>query len=227
MVLTRANFANLSAVLHAWRHTAVDGILADLGVSSMQIDTAERGFSFQRKGPLDMRMDTLQSATAADLVNSASEQELATWFRRYGEERFAERIARAIVRRRGERLFADTADFAGAVRTAIPAKYRHGKIDPATRAFQSLRIVVNGELINLERFLAAAPRCLAPGGRLAVMSYHSLEDRLVKMAFRTLAADTNQWRLLTKKPVTPGLTEVRRNPRARSAKFRVLERRVA
>lgn len=223
VVLVSANFADVAAALHRQGENGVDGIFADLGMSSWQIDSAERGFSFQRNGPLDMRMDRTQTTTAAILVNTATEQELAIWFHRYGEERFAKRIARAIAARRAERPFTETLDFAATVRAAIPAKYRRGKIDAATRVFQALRVVVNGELLHLERFLGSAPTLLQPEGRLVVLSYHSLEDRLVKHRFRELAA-TPAFQLVTKKPMTPTTTEIRKNPRARSAKLRAIQR---
>lgn len=220
-VALQGNFAQLSGLLQGIQRTAVDGILADLGVSSLQFDTAARGFSFARRGPLDMRMDSRQPTTAEALVNEGTEQELANWFHRYGEERFAKRVARVIVERRREGRLTDTATLAEVVRAAIPAKYRRGKIDAATRVFQALRIVVNGELINLERLLGAAPLFLKPEGRLVVISYHSLEDRLVKERFRNLATG-GQAALVTKKPLTPTVTEVRKNPRARSAKLRAM-----
>lgn len=223
VVLVSANFSDVTATLHAQGLDGVNGIFADLGMSSWQVDCAERGFSFQRNGPLDMRMDRTQGTTAATLVNTATEQELALWFHRYGEERFSRRIARAIVARRAEHPLTETLDLAATVRAAIPAKYRHGKIDAATRVFQAVRVVVNGELLHLERFLGSAPALLKPAGRLVVLSYHSLEDRLVKHRFRELAA-TPAFQLVMKKPVAPTTTEIRKNPRARSAKLRAIQR---
>ncbi|MBI2345864.1 MAG: 16S rRNA (cytosine(1402)-N(4))-methyltransferase RsmH [Deltaproteobacteria bacterium] len=221
--LIQGNFADMGGIVRSQGCSMVDGILSDLGMSSLQVDTAERGFSFAKRGPLDMRMDRNQPTTAAQLVNEATEQELAAWLHRYGEERFSTRVARAIVQRRAVAPFMDTVELAEVARAAIPAKYRRRSIDPATRIFQALRIVVNGELINIERLLGVAPHCLKPEGRLAVLSYHSLEDRLVKGRFRELAA-TPVFALVTKKPLVPSAGEVKRNRRARSAKLRVLIR---
>ncbi len=191
-----------------------DGILADLGVSSAQLDGAERGFSFREAGALDMRMDRRQEITAADLVNTASEKDLADWFFHYGEERYARKIARGLVQKRP---FHTTTDLAYAVGGCVPPSYRHGRIHPATRVFQALRIVVNGELEHLKSWLADVPDLLKPGGRLAVISFHSLEDRLVKNAFK---AD-ERLQVVTKKPIIAGDAETDLNPRARSAKLRV------
>lgn len=220
------NYANGVSVVQAQGIMAVDGMVADLGVSSQQIDLAGRGFSFQKTGPLDMRMDRSRGVTAAELVQTASEQELVHWFYTYGEERFAKRIARAICARRAVAPVQTTAELADLVRGAIPGAARHAggrRIDPATRVFQALRIVVNGELLNVERMLEMAPRLLRVGARLVVMSYHSLEDRLVKHRFRRYAVEEG-FRLVVKRPVEASAQEVRDNPRARSAKLRVLER---
>lgn len=222
-VVVQGNFADIASLLNFQNVQNVDGVLGDLGMSSFQVDTAERGFSFAKHGPLDMRMDRSQTTTATSLVNEASEQELAMWFGRYGEERFARRVARAIVQRRAVKPFTETIDFANTVRAAIPAKYRRGKIDAATRVFQALRIVVNGELINLERFITSAARCLGNKGKMVVLSYHSLEDRIVKQRFKDLATG-GDFVILTKKPLSPMSSEMKRNPRARSAKLRALER---
>jgi 16S rRNA (cytosine1402-N4)-methyltransferase len=192
----------------------VDGVLADLGFASDQMDRADRGFSFRGDGPLDMRLDTTAGETAADLVNRLSEAALADIFWEYGEERHSRRVARRVAERRAEKPFETTAELAEVVRRSVP---RSGGIDPATRVFQALRIAVNDELGALDRLLAALPRVVKPGGRAGVISFHSLEDRRVKTAFRNPAV----WQPVTKKPVEATDEEVARNPRARSAKLRV------
>ena len=191
-----------------------DGIIADLGVSSPQLDTPERGFSFRHSAPLDMRMDSTQSLTAAEIINHWQEKQLADIFFQYGEERFSRRIARQIVR---ERPFQTTTDLANAIARAVPAKYRYGRINPATRVFQALRIAVNEELQSLEHFLAQAPHWLKPAGIIAVISFHSLEDRIVKHRFR----DCELLKVITKKPITAQTEEQKLNPRSRSAKLRL------
>lgn len=219
VMLVRARFSEIDQVVRQWQLPPLDGLLADLGVSSLQLARAERGFSFQRPGPLDMRMDQRQELTAERLVNQTSVSELTDLLRRYGEERDASRIARAIVRARPIR---DTEHLATVVAGARKAKGRQ-KLHPATKTFLALRIAVNRELEELEQFLNRAPATLAPGGRWVVLSYHSLEDRLVKRAFRAYAA-AGVLRLLTRKPVRPSAEEVRQNPRARSARLRAAER---
>ncbi len=194
-----------------------DGILADLGVSSLHLDTPERGFSFRHPGPLDMRMDQGQATTAEALVNQASEVDLVTLFSRYGEAHFARRIARSIVQKRP---FTDTVTLAAAIRQAVPPGARYGRIHPATQVFQALRVAVNEELTSLERFLERAPAWLKPGGRLVIISFHSLEDRLVKWAFRR----DERLEILTPKPITPSPQEQTHNPRSRSAKLRAARR---
>ena len=198
-----------------------DGILLDLGVSSLQLDTPERGFSFQREGPLDMRMDRSQGETAADLVNHLREADLADVIYRYGEERASRRIARAVAHARQRAPIETTLELASIVRRAAGGR-RRGHIDPATRTFQALRIAVNSELEGLATALVALAGCLKPGGRLVVIAFHSLEDREVKHTFQGLGREG--WRLLTKKPVRPGENEVSANPRARSARLRALEK---
>jgi 16S rRNA (cytosine1402-N4)-methyltransferase len=218
--LVHANFADLAAQLDALEFGQVDGVLFDLGVSSMQFDRGERGFSFQDDGPLDMRLDRSAGQSARDLLATLDERELADTIFEFGEERASRRIARAIVaaREAGE-LPVTTAPFARLVARAIHVRgYR--RIHPATRTFQALRIAVNDELGALRGGLAAATERLRIGGRLAVISFHSLEDRIVKQTFR----DDSRLRALTKKPLAPGEAEVARNPRARSAKLRVAER---
>jgi 16S rRNA (cytosine1402-N4)-methyltransferase len=202
-----------------------DGILLDLGVSSVQLDDASRGFSFREDGPLDMRMDRSGGPTAADLVNRLPEDELANLIYRYGEERASRRIARAIAEARKRRHFATTLELAEVVRRAAGRSRRPG-LDPATQTFQALRIAVNGELSDLEGALSALARSLAPSGRLAVIAFHSLEDRAVKQTFRALQAGGG-FTVLTKKPVRPGDAEIRANSRARSARLRGLRREAA
>jgi len=191
-----------------------DGIIADLGVSSPQLDIASRGFSFRQPAPLDMRMDSRQSLTAQTIINHWDEQHLAKIFFEYGEERLSRRIARHIVQ---SRPFTTTTQLAEAIASSVPAKYRYGRIHPATRVFQALRIAVNEELTSLEKFLTQAPHWLKPGARIAIISFHSLEDRLVKHAFR----DSDILQVITKKPIIAQAAELERNPRARSAKLRI------
>jgi 16S rRNA (cytosine1402-N4)-methyltransferase len=212
-----------------------DAILLDLGVSSMQLDRPERGFSYAVDAPLDMRMDSAAELSARDLVNGADERELATIFKRYGEERYARQIARAIVRRRAERPFERTTDLADTIKHAIPTPARFGDGHPARRVFQALRIAVNDELGALEAALPAAVQMLRPGGRIAVISFHSLEDRIVKRYFREQArgctcppefpictcGNEPVLRELTRKPLRPSSAEVEANPRSASAKLRV------
>jgi 16S rRNA (cytosine1402-N4)-methyltransferase len=203
----------------------VDGVVFDLGVSSPQLNEAARGFSFSSSGPLDMRMSGSGGRTAADLVNHLSEAQLADLIFYNGEERFARRIARGIVRAREQAPLLTTVDLVEVIRRTVPAAYRHGRIHFATRTFQALRIAVNRELDVLGEVLPQAVEVLRPGGRLAVISFHSLEDRIVKHAFRDWARGTPALvRILTKKPVEPLTEECVRNPRARSAKLRVAER---
>ena len=207
-----------SAPIHIEPGT-VDGLLADFGVSSLQLDEAERGFSFMADGPLDMRMDTRSGLTAEQVVNEASERELADLIYEYGEERRSRRIARAIVR---GRPVTTTGQLAQIVRAAAPAM-KQDRIHPATRTFQALRIYVNRELDEIRALLEAAPRLLKPSGRLAVISFHSLEDRIVKDSLRE-GAQKGTWTILTKKPVVAGEEEMERNPRSRSAKLRAAEK---
>ena len=221
--LVHADYRELPQVLSARGIKAVAGALADLGVSSMQFDAPGRGFSFRRDEPLDMRMDQTAGPTAAELLADVEETDLANVIYQYGEERFSRRIARAIVEARQAGPVATTGRLAEIVRRAIPRK-GYQRIDPATRTFQALRIWVNRELDGLDTFLVAASRLLRAGARLAVITFHSLEDRIVKHAFRALAAGEDAIRVLTRKPVVPSDAEVARNPRARSAKLRAIER---
>jgi 16S rRNA (cytosine1402-N4)-methyltransferase len=216
ITLLHRSFAELANDV---RPTTYDGILADLGVSSLQFSDPARGFSFQAEGPLDMRMNPQAELTAEQVVNHFDERELADVIYEFGEERRSRRIARAIVRSRPIRTTAQLAD----VISAAARPMKHERIHPATRTFQALRIFVNHELDDLRALLEAAPQALKPGGRLVVISFHSLEDRIVKDAFRE-GAKRDHYRLLTKKPVTPGEEEIDRNPRSRSAKLRAAER---
>ncbi len=194
-----------------------DGIISDLGISSVQLDTPERGFSFRYGAKLDMRMNQQQTITAAEIVNHWEEVKLANIFYTYGEERLSRRIARRIVERRP---FETTTELAEAIAHCVPRKYRYGRIHPATRVFQALRIEVNQELSSLETFLKNFPEWLKPGGRIGIISFHSLEDRLVKHSLR----DSSILQVLTKKPIQPQDDEVGINPRARSAKLRLAEK---
>lgn len=194
-----------------------DGIVADLGVSSPQFDVAERGFSFQQDAPLDMRMDQTEELDAAVIINHWREADLVRIFSEYGEERFSKRIARAIV---AARPLHTTLGLADTIRQAVPGKFRYSRIHPATRVFQALRIAVNRELASLETFLNVAPQWLNPGGRIAIISFHSLEDRIVKNHFRSLET----LKIITKKPLTAQPDEVAANRRSRSAKLRVAQK---
>ena len=231
------DFAELTVLLHGLRVEAVDGILADLGVSSLQLDQGSRGFSFRREGPLDMRMGPGQ-LTAAEVVNQYAEAQLEKIFRDYGEERQARRIARAVTARRQQKLIETTTE----LRDIVAGVLRRGggrprsRIDPATRVFQAIRIEVNRELVGLDTFLDQAVRMLNRDGRLVVISYHSLEDRIVKNRLRDLArgeidqitgrprSETQVIEVLTKRPVRPGAEEVSLNPRARSGRLRAARR---
>jgi 16S rRNA (cytosine1402-N4)-methyltransferase len=197
--------------------TRFDGILADLGVSSAQFDLPERGFSFRHTAPLDMRMNSQQALTAAEIINTWDERQLANLFYTYGEERLSRPIARRIVE---QRPFQTTTELAETIFHSVPRQYRYGRIHPATRVFQALRIAVNRELEALQQFLEQAPIWLKPGGRIGIISFHSLEDRLVKHAFKESAL----LQVLTKKPVQPQSDELAQNPRSRSAKLRLAER---
>jgi 16S rRNA (cytosine1402-N4)-methyltransferase len=221
--LVHADYRELDRVLDERGIAAVDGALADLGVSSMQLDADGRGFSFRRDEPLDMRMDQSRGDTAAALLQRADEEEIADAVFRFGEERYSRRVARAIVYARQQAPIDTTGRLAGIVRRAVPHRGRQ-RIDPATRTFQALRIWVNRELDGLDDFLARTAARLLAGARLAVITFHSLEDRIVKHAFRALAGPDGALHVLTKRPLTPDDDEVARNPRARSAKLRAIER---
>jgi 16S rRNA (cytosine1402-N4)-methyltransferase len=223
ITLVQANFAEVSPVMREAGFAHADAILADLGMSSFALDDATRGFSFRLDGPLDMRMDQRAALSAYDLVNEEPEAELARIFREYGEERMPGRIARTIVEARRRRRIETTGELRALVERAI-GPHRRGGIHPATRTFQALRIAVNREIESLEKFLHDTPAMLAPGGRLAVIAYHSLEDRAVKERFRELGRG-DEYNNLTTKVIKPAQREVVENPRARSAKLRCLERR--
>jgi 16S rRNA (cytosine1402-N4)-methyltransferase len=236
-VQTRFLRGDFAVVLEQLAQNGVeaDAVLLDLGVSSMQIDRPERGFSYAVDAPLDMRMDPSADVTAAGIVNEAAERDLATIFKRYGEERYARQIARAIVRRRKERRFERTSDLVETIKSAIPAPARFGDGHPAKRVFQALRIAVNDELGSLEAALPAAFAMLRSGGRLGVISFHSLEDRQVKRFMRELERGCEcppdfpvcvcgkepQLRSLSRKAIRPSARETAANPRASSARFRV------
>jgi 16S rRNA (cytosine1402-N4)-methyltransferase len=234
VALFHANFDQMKQVTLAQAIPLADGILLDIGVSSMQLDQAERGFSFREDAPLDMRMNQTAGQTAADLVNELGQDELANLIYQYGEERLSRRIARAIVQ---ARPIERTQQLAEVIARATPGGGRRQKIHPATRTFQALRIAVNDELGALERVLPQALKLLKPGGRLAIITFHSLEDRLVKQFFRRESQDCicppeqlictcdhqASIKLITKRPVTAVTTEIDVNPRARSAKLRVVE----
>ncbi|MGI6107680.1 MAG: 16S rRNA (cytosine(1402)-N(4))-methyltransferase RsmH [Lachnospiraceae bacterium] len=235
--VVRENYIHFDSVLDSLGIGKVDGILLDLGVSSWQFDDAERGFSYRTDAPLDMRMDQRQSLTAADVVNSYSEQELIRVLREYGEEKNAVSIARAIVREREKAPVRTTLQLADLVSRAIPARY-HGKGHPAKQTFQAIRIEVNGELTVLSESLSRMVRRLKPGGRFCVITFHSLEDRIVKNCFRTeqnpcvcppdfpvcVCGRKSLGRVVTPKPIIPSAQEQESNPRSKSAKLRVFER---
>ena len=239
LILRREKFSNIPAVLAELGIAAVDGVFIDIGFSSFQVDDAERGMSFMREGPLDMRMDLTGPVKASDLVNSLGAGELQKMFSDYGEEIFSRSIARRIVEARQEAPIETTTQLTDIVLSAIPAKFRRtAKVHPATRVFQAIRIVVNEELQELETFLSHIPGILQPGGAAAILTFHSLEDRLVKQRFKFLTDDCicppeiitcarchkPPAKLWAKKPIRPSEAEIEANPRARSAKLRALLR---
>jgi 16S rRNA (cytosine1402-N4)-methyltransferase len=223
VVLLQSNFADIADAVHQQGFEKVDFILADLGVSSTQLADEKTGLSFQTNMPLDMRLDKRLKATAADIVNSADEKTLADLIYKFGEEKASRRIARFIVERRHREPIMTTAQLASIVSGALAKRGHWAKIHPATRTFQALRIAVNNELGNLERLLDSAPSILEKNGYIAVISFHSLEDRIVKTNFRD-NKKKGVYRILTKKPVTPSRDQVLRNRRARSAKLRIAQK---
>ncbi len=238
VTLLHGNFRDLGDILREAGVSGLDGMLFDLGVSSPQLDEPRRGFSYMHDAPLDMRMDETETLDACQVVNTWSGEELRRILYEYGEERYAPRIAQAVVRRRQEKPIRTTGELAEVIRSAMPAAALREKQHPAKRSFQAIRIAVNGELEALPPMLEAAVDNLAPGGRLAVITFHSLEDRIVKQAMRALATGCTcppefpvcvcgkqpKLRLVTRKPVVSSREELERNPRARSAKLRVAER---
>ncbi len=223
VTFVHADYRSLREVLDGLGRTAVDGVLVDLGVSSMQLDEAERGFSFRQDGPLDMRMDRSSGEPLSEWLATVEEETLANVIYQFGEERKSRRVARAIVAARDETPFTRTTQLAAVVRKAVGGGWQ--RVDPATRTFQALRIWINRELDGLEAFLESGLACLVPGGRMAVIAFHSLEDRVVKHTWRRLAqADDATVEVLTRRPVVPDDEEAGRNPRARSARLRVVEK---
>lgn len=238
LITVHDNFCNIAYILYSLGYEAVDGIIADLGVSSHQLDTASRGFSYMQDAPLDMRMDTSAALTAYDVVNNYSERELARILDIYGEERFASRIASRILAAREAEPIKTTLGLASVIESAIPAKFRHEGGHPAKRSFQAIRIEVNGELDCIPKLIDEGIPKLRSGGRMAVITFHSLEDRLVKNAFRTLenpctcpkdipvcvCGKKPVVRVITRKPILPGARELEINTRSHSAKLRVCEK---
>ncbi len=238
VVLRNSNFSQIDSVLEDLDIELVDGIVADLGMSSLQIESSDRGFSFMRDEVLDMRMDARLRFTAHDLVNEMSVDEISKVLKMYGEEKWAKRIAKHIVEARNEKPIETSAELAKLVSGAIPKKFHPARIHPATKTFQALRIAVNNELDNIKEFLDKAVSLLKPGGKLVVISFHSLEDRLVKSAFQRMSnpcvcppampqcgcGKKSEIKILTRSPLLPGQDEILDNPRARSAKLRAGER---
>lgn len=221
--LKHSNFSEIDIVLSQLNIDKADAILADLGFSQDQMDDAARGFSFQHDGPLDMRMDRRLEVIAEDLVNDLSNEELARIIKKYGEERYARRIARAVVKARERERIRSTSRLVEVIEEAVPGSHKKYRIHPATRTFQALRIVVNSELKNLETLIEKLSGCIKKGGRAAFISFHSLEDRIIKHGFLELKKQGNV-KIITKKPVRATDEEIRGNRRARSSKLRVVER---
>lgn len=238
VTIVRSNYEQLSSILDELGISRVDGICLDLGVSSFQLDTKERGFTYREDAPLDMRMDQRQTMTAADMVNTLSEMELYRLIRDYGEEKFAKNIARHIVRQRQEKPIETTGELTEVIKAAIPAKVRAGKGHPAKQTFQAIRIALNRELEVLQNTIDTAIERLTPGGRLAIITFHSLEDRIVKTKFREnenpcvcppdfpvcVCGKKSRGRVITRKPIVPTAGEEEENRRSKSAKLRVFER---
>jgi len=238
LVLVKDNFSNFKNILGGRGIKSVDAVLADLGFSSDQIEDSERGLSFLKDGSLDMRLDKEKDLTVEKIVNQYSQEELERILKIYGEEKFARSIAKKVINARKEAPIKGTLELARIIGNAVPKKYRHGRIHFATKTFQALRIEVNRELENLEKFIPQAIATLNSGGRLAIISFHSLEDRIVKNIFREnargcicpkefpkcLCGHKEKIRIITRKPVVPSFLEIEKNPRARSAKLRVCEK---
>lgn len=222
LIVAEGNFKNLKKITEEKNFSRVSGILIDLGWSSIQIEESGRGFSFLKNEPLDMRYSSF-GISAAEAVNQLSEKDLADIFWQYGEERFSRRIAKKIVEARKKKRILTTFDLVDAVKTSVPRSYERGRLHPATRVFQALRIYVNQELENLKEVLPQAVEILAPGGILTVISFHSLEDRIVKNFFREMKKE-GRLEILTKKPVVPSDEEIKSNPRSRSAKLRAVRK---
>jgi 16S rRNA (cytosine1402-N4)-methyltransferase len=234
----KSNFSDVRQVLESMGINGVDGILMDLGVSSHQLDEAKRGFSYMKDAPLDMRMDTSEHKTARDIVNNYSLKKLKDIIEDYGEERWAKRIAEFIVNAREQKQIETTCELVEIIKAAVPKGARKDGPHPAKRTFQAIRIAVNGELEILENAVINAQECLNPGGRMGIITFHSLEDRIVKNTFAKLAKGCvcprdfpvcvckgrQKVKILTRKPILPGETELEQNPRARSAKLRVIEK---
>lgn len=217
------NFMNIDAILGKLNVEKADGMLFDLGVSSFQLDDPQRGFSFQNEGPLDMRLDRVSYISAYDLVNNLNEEEISALLRNFGQERWHNRIARLMVRERQKHPIATTHQLSDLVVKAVPYRYRHYRIHPATRTFQAIRIAVNRELEALETGINKAIELLNKGGRICVISFHSLEDRIVKLSFRRASAE-GRIEIITPKPLTPSQAEIKDNPSSRSGKLRVAKR---
>ncbi|MDD5247016.1 MAG: 16S rRNA (cytosine(1402)-N(4))-methyltransferase RsmH [Candidatus Omnitrophica bacterium] len=218
-----ANFVDMDKVLAGSQAGKIDGVLFDLGISSVQLDNPERGFSFQNEGPLDMRVDREGYISAYDLINNLNEDEISGLLRDFGQERWHNRIARSLVRERQKHPISTTSELCDVVVRALPPRYRHYRIHPATRTFQAVRIAVNRELENLQKAMDNTVSTLKKNGRICVISFHSLEDRVVKFSFRNFAA-SGLIKIITPKPLTPDLAERADNPSSRSAKLRVAER---
>lgn len=224
LTLIHDNYANIPEILERHRLSKADGLLLDLGFSSEQVEHSGRGFSFLRNEPLDMRYNPTdgETATAANVVNSTGEKELANIIYEYGEERFSRQIARKIVERRKQKRILTTEELVNVIKSAIPKSYERGRIHPATRTFQALRIYVNNELGNLKNILDKLPEIVDKGGRAAIISFHSIEDRIVKISFQNLVKDKKAT-FINKKPITAGREEIKNNPKSRSAKLRAIK----
>jgi len=223
IVLIKENFQNIAQILNELNIHRIDGVLFDLGISWFQLSNPERGFSFKFNGPLDMRMDRNKEISTFDLVNNLSFEEISNIIKKFGEERWYRRIAEAIVKKRKQEPICTTEQFAQLIKNAIPGKYRYRRIHPATRTFQAFRILVNRELVSLEKGLDSVIEFLNTGARICVISFHSSEDRIVKNKFKKFNRD-KKIRILTKKPLTPSAEEIEKNLKSRSAKLRVAER---